>query len=259
MMGEDSLQDWFRTPLGELVAAAEREAVGRMLADCRPGFLVQLGAMGDSTALPVAGAVRQWIVDRDDSVRPCVRAWQDDLPFRSRSVDTLVMVHQLEFEHEPHALLREAERVLAPEGHMLLLAFNPMSLWGLGRVVGPLWGGAPPWCGHYYTGLRLRDWCRVLGLEHRQHERVFFRPPLQRPGIQQRLQALERMGRRFWPALGGVNAQLYRKRVCRAIPMGAVLQRKRTLAADAPAAAHARRRTAFKRMNATRENRRDLQ
>ncbi len=241
MMNAETLQAWYQSPLGELVAEAEREAAGRLLNGCCPGFLVQVGAMGNGESLPVANAVRQWVVDHDDRVRPGVVAWHDDLPFRSGSVDTVVVVHQLEFEPDPHRLLREVERILSPEGHVLILAFNPLSLWGLGRVAGPLRGGQPPWCGHYYTGKRLRDWCRVLGLEHRQHERLFFRPPVQRIGIQQRLQRLERLGRRFWPIFGGVHAELSRKRVARPVNMGAAVRRQSAPVMGSPAAAQARR------------------
>lgn len=259
-MDSAALQAWFRTPLGQLVAAAEREAVQALLAECRPGFVVQLGAMGDSEPAPVAGAVKRWLVDCDDSVSPGVKAWHDDLPFVSGTVDTLVLVHRLEFEDDPHRVLREAERVLAPEGHLLVLAFNPLSLWGLGRIAGPLRGGTPPWCGQYYTGLRLRDWCRLLGLEHRQHQRLFFRPPVQRGGVQKRLEVMERLGQRCWPVFGGVYAQLSRKRVARAIPMGALVRRREALVAGEPAAAQASRCACLiEHGTRANENDRDLQ
>ncbi len=151
-------------------------------------------------------------------------------------MDTLVLVHCLEFGTDPHALLREAVRVLAPEGHLLILAFNPMSLWGIGRMVAPLAGLGRPWAGHYYTALRLRDWCRLLGLEHREQRRLFFRPPIPHPGLQQRLAGLERVGSALWPMLGGVNLCVSRKRVPRAIPMGALLRRQKPVQAARPVA-----------------------
>ena len=68
--------------------------------------------------------------------------WCDllDLPFEAQSVDLLVMPHTLEFTSDPHRLLREAERVLMPEGRLIILGFNSLSLWGarqsLGKVAG---------------------------------------------------------------------------------------------------------------------------
>ncbi len=68
--------------------------------------------------------------------------WCDllDLPFEAQSVDLLVMPHTLEFARDPHRLLREAERVLVPEGQLIILGFNSLSLWGarqsLGKVAG---------------------------------------------------------------------------------------------------------------------------
>jgi len=39
------------------------------------------------------------------------------------------MPHTLEFTNDPHQVLREVDRVLIPEGHVVILAFNPWSLW----------------------------------------------------------------------------------------------------------------------------------
>src|SRR3546814_14976459 len=42
------------------------------------------------------------------------------LPFDSQSVDLLVLPHALECASDPHQLLREVERVLLPEGHVVI-------------------------------------------------------------------------------------------------------------------------------------------
>ena len=48
------------------------------------------------------------------------------------------MPHILEFADEPHQVLREVERVLVPEGHLVITGFNPASLWGLRQAAGAL-------------------------------------------------------------------------------------------------------------------------
>ncbi len=53
-----------------------------------------------------------------------------ELPFASQSLDLVVLPHVLEFAHEPHQILREVERVLIPEGQIIVTGFNPASLWG---------------------------------------------------------------------------------------------------------------------------------
>ena len=68
--------------------------------------------------------------------------WCDllDLPFEAQSVDLIVMPHTLEFTRDPHRLLREAERVLMPEGQLIILGFNSLSLWGARQSVGKVTG-----------------------------------------------------------------------------------------------------------------------
>ena len=55
----------------------------------------------------------------------------EELPFATHSIDLVVMPHILEFAEDPHQVLREVERVLVPEGHVVITGFNPASLWGL--------------------------------------------------------------------------------------------------------------------------------
>ena len=58
-----------------------------------------------------------------------------ELPFASQSLDLVVQPHVLEFAAEPHQVLREVERVLIPEGQLIICGFNPASLWGLRQSV----------------------------------------------------------------------------------------------------------------------------
>lgn len=62
-----------------------------------------------------------------------VRGDASVLPIATDSVDLLVLPHVLEFEDNPHQVLSEAGRVLKPEGHMIVLGFNPWSPKTIGR------------------------------------------------------------------------------------------------------------------------------
>lgn len=66
------------------------------------------------------------------------------LPFAPQSLDLLVLPHALEASPDPHAVLREAERVLVPEGRVVIIGFNPLSAWGVHVLRAQLcarWGG----------------------------------------------------------------------------------------------------------------------
>ena len=84
-----------------------------------------------------------------------------ELPFDSGSLDLVVMPHVLEFYEHPHHILREVERVLRPEGNIIISGFNPRSLWGASRA-GKQQGY--PWNGNFIALPRMKDWLALLGL-----------------------------------------------------------------------------------------------
>ncbi len=59
--------------------------------------------------------------------------------------------------------LREVERVLRPEGSLIISGFNPFSLWGMHRALGRKQGY--PWSGRFIALPRLKDWLALLGFE----------------------------------------------------------------------------------------------
>jgi len=85
--------------------------------------------------------------------------------------------HTLEFEPDPHEVLREVERVLAGEGHILILGFEPAGLWAIRHRVTR--GGFPPGLVRTLSRKRLRDWLRLLGFEVTSTHRFLTTPPLE--------------------------------------------------------------------------------
>jgi len=105
-------------------------------------------------------------------------AHSDELPLESDSIDTLIAHHSLEFSSNPHQVLREMQRVLAPQGHMLIVGFNPYSLLGVGASLrrmarNPLWRQQHPVSRH-----RLTDWLHLLGCEVQSCSNVYGLPPI---------------------------------------------------------------------------------
>jgi SAM-dependent methyltransferase len=89
----------------------------------------------------------------------------DDLPLESDSVDTIIAHHSLEFAARPHQVLREIQRVLTPQGHLLIVGFNPHSLLGINRRLRGL-SRKSVWHGHSpVSENRITDWLHLLGCE----------------------------------------------------------------------------------------------
>jgi SAM-dependent methyltransferase len=64
-------------------------------------------------------------------VQPALVTDFSALPFEENSLDLVVLPHSLELNLDPHTTLREVERVLVPEGKVVICCLNPASLWGL--------------------------------------------------------------------------------------------------------------------------------
>lgn len=134
------------------------------------------------------------------------------LPFDSSSVDLVLIPHGLEFSNHPHQVLREVERILVPEGVVLVSGFNPLSLWGLRRMLSG-GQGAFPWQGQYLSVARLKDWLALLGFEAQAVNFGCHQPPVAQQKWLERLQCLDRAGSRWWPMLGGVYVLQAVKRI----------------------------------------------
>lgn len=214
-----TLQGWYESPLGRTLAEAERDLLDRYLDRYTGARLLQIGGFGDGRRVRRANTSRQWLVDLPGQGPVDCRLRPEQLPFQSDTMDIVVLVHRLEFSPNPHRLLREAARVLSPEGHLLVLCFNLMSLWGAAHLWPGLRRRGAPWDGEYFSGRRLRDWLTLLELEVKTTERGFYRPPLNRPRLLERLERLETWGHRILPWLGGVQLIVAQKHVAGLTPL----------------------------------------
>ncbi|MGE5470853.1 MAG: class I SAM-dependent methyltransferase [Bacteroidota bacterium] len=124
------------------------------------------------------------------------------LPFAGQSIDLVVLPHVLEFSSDPHQILREIERVLIPEGQVIITGFNPLSLWGVRNYLDRR--GAFPWNGNYLTATRLKDWLKLLDFEVDRGSFGCYAPPFDHAQWLRRWHFMESAGRRWWGFSGGV-------------------------------------------------------
>ena len=146
----------------------------------------------------------------------------DALPFESSSLDLVLLPHTLELARDPHLALSEVERVLVPEGKVVIAGFNPASLWGLrqggGRLLGRLGvrrsaGLFLPTEGEFIAYSRLRDWLRLLSFEVEAGRFGCYRPALRSDKWLSRSAWIDSLGPRWWPVFGAVYLLVAVKRV----------------------------------------------
>ncbi len=133
----------------------------------------------------------------------------DALPFPEQSVDLVVLPHTLDLADDPHATLREVERILVPEGRVVIASLNPASLWGLRqrrvnllRRLGARMSFLPPHEGAFLGYWRLRDWLRLLGFEIEAGSFGCYRPALRTQRWLDRMAWMDPAGDRWWPIFG---------------------------------------------------------
>jgi SAM-dependent methyltransferase len=145
----------------------------------------------------------------------------------------VVLPHVLEFSADPHGILREAARVLMPDGQIVISGFNPLSLWGLRRALGP--GRRElPWCGRFIGLVRLKDWLQLLSFELNGGRFGRYAPPFAQVNWLERCAFMEKAGDRWWPITGGVYVV---RAVKRTVGMRLVMPKWRSQSAAAKAKA----------------------
>ena len=211
------MRHWYRGVAGAALLAQERSYIEAVLSDLFGYHLVQIGRCSEDILYASSRIKhRVMVVDhreevsgRDDS--DYIQASTGYLPLSSDSVDVVLLPHTLEFAASPHQILREVERILIPEGCVIILGFNPWSLWGVTRLLLG-WRGQVPWCGHFYSAGRIRDWLALLGFDSDVVHYHAYRPPLGHAEIIRRLAILERICQRFSAPIGGGYVVVGRKR-----------------------------------------------
>lgn len=191
--------EWSETPLGQYLYQREQAYFDLAVADLFGFNAVQVGNP-------------QWDMLRNSRIAhrfhvhqatAQVLAEPTHLPFANQSLDLLVLPHVLEFSDYPHQILREAERVLMPEGNLLISGFNPRSLWGMYHWMRRN-TQSYPWTGEFLNLTRLKDWLSLLNCDVVSGQMCCYAPPLNNPNWMRRFEIMELAGDRWWAKGGGV-------------------------------------------------------
>lgn len=206
-------RQWWQSALGQALLADERAVLAQAL---QGSYGVHWALLGPypGFAEELAGDIAHGFQFGHEvepgtpiALRSEVAAW----PLASETLTAVVLPHAYSHAEDPHGLLREAHRVLRAEGIVVVLGWNPWSLWGARIVLSRLWQlllrrrVRYPWCTRLLTAGRLREWCSVLGFEVLRVQGYGYRLPLDRlqgMGVLQRLvRGLQRL--RLAPFAGG--------------------------------------------------------
>ncbi|WP_348683439.1 class I SAM-dependent methyltransferase [Acidovorax soli] len=237
-----SLHHWFDSPPGRYLLAWEQQRFDEAVVDI-------FGYHGLQIGIPMLDGLRanrmphQWLALGEEGMAllpgtcaagppPAGAAPAPDplrllalladpvaLPFADNSLDLIVLPHTLEQSADPHAALREVERVLVPEGRVVISGLNPVSLWALrqhrARLYQRLGRGRLylPDAGEFIGYRRLRDWLRLLNFEVESARFGCYRPAVRSSHWLERFAWMDRLGDQWWPILGAAYFLVAVKRV----------------------------------------------
>jgi SAM-dependent methyltransferase len=178
-----ALRAWFRTPLGAALLEQEQRLVSDELGDLFGYHALQLGFDGSTSLFADCRVQRCFqagpLAPESGTCDAFVQCEFDALPFDSDSLDGVVVHHALEFAANPHAVLRELYRVTLPQGRVLIVGFNPLSLFGARMLAGRM-QAQTLWHNHLLSAARVCDWLELLGFGIKQTHFGFHRLPFHR-------------------------------------------------------------------------------
>jgi len=216
-----ALGPWLETPAGSYVRAWEQARLDALTVDIFGFNAMQIG-IPEINALQAKRMPNKWVsnmhmpslASSESSIPVVVVHDFAELPYASQSLDLVVLPHALEFSSEPHQVLREVERVLIPEGQLIVCGFNPASLWGMRQVAGRLTGAHfLPQDGEFISLPRLKDWLKLLNMEINRGHFGCYAPPCRTKKWLNRFSFMENAGDRWWPYFGAVYMVQAIKRV----------------------------------------------
>lgn len=168
-------------------------------------YALEMGALSGHTSIFKHSRVAFSASLGTDQQKNDILAVPEQLPLETDNIDLVVASHVLEASTDPHQVLREIDRILVPEGQLILIGFNP---WSLMRSCSALRQKVD-----LPNMSRVRDWFSLLGFEMLDLQYLGFRPGLQNEKLYQRLSWMESCGKMAWPMFSNLYVIHAKKQV----------------------------------------------
>ena len=238
---DTAFSSWLRTPAGTELLQAEQRVLDEVLPRMT-GYRALQCSVGEPVPLLGASRLRNhYVLARAPREGAQLAGRTDALPVAKASLDLVLLHHSLDFDDNPHQVLREAARALVPGGCLVVVGFNPASLAGIGRWL-YLASGRAPWLARFLSPRRVGDWLNVLACEPEGYESGHYLP-FGGERLHRRLGWLEHLGARLWSQRGAFYVLVARKRAAMVRPVDNRLARERGPQIIPVPAAHWRRRS----------------
>ncbi|MTI14651.1 class I SAM-dependent methyltransferase [Sansalvadorimonas verongulae] len=158
-----AVREWFTSERGQFLLETEQRLLGTLLPRMFGHHACTLGILPDASLLDETPIVHKTFLSPLDErpVERMVRLSVTDWPIQPRSMDVVLLHHALEFAERPHRMLRESCRAILPGGRLVVVGFNPRSLWNPVRMLG-LGQDRAIRRAKFYHPRRIKDWLTLL-------------------------------------------------------------------------------------------------
>ncbi len=162
------LFSFYQTPQGKLLRILEKKYLRKSITVSCKQTILQVGSLGgESDFIDCSLYNKYYIIDSKGDGCPeavKIRATSFNLPIQSDTVDLVLLPHILEFDANRFQTMREIERVLKPEGEVIILNFNPLNIW---VRLQSIWDKkmSDSWRGYFISRARISDWLKLLNFE----------------------------------------------------------------------------------------------
>jgi len=145
--------------------------------------------------------------NKNDNIPSSLISTTEQLPIATDNVDLVIASHTLESSQDPHQVLREIDRVLVPEGHCILIGFNPSPISQLrtqfGQLIRSKLKQDKNSC-KMQSVTRVKDWFSLLGFEVMDVHYMGMRPAIKNQKLFDSLSWLENLNEYAGSVLGNM-------------------------------------------------------
>ncbi|WP_068638081.1 class I SAM-dependent methyltransferase [Oleiphilus sp. HI0061] len=191
---QQQLEQWFQSALGRSLLADQRRNIANKIHRL---FGYHQAEIGVSHRVPVGNpsslghkfyVLPEWEPDLPEN---SIISSSEELALESETQDVVILHHALDFSSAPHQTLREAARVLKSSGTMVIVGFNPLSTWGVRRLLGR--SQQAPWNSCFIGGKRIEDWLNLLDFRVGTTKYHYYGLPFNNAGLFRRFLWLDKV------------------------------------------------------------------
>jgi len=161
---QNPLAEWFDEGFGQKLYQQQKTCCEQGLNRLFGYRLAQLGVSPRHSLLRNLQPSHKFILSRALKGASCQCEF-DALPLPSDTIDIVLLHHVLDFSSHPHRDLIEAARLVKAGGHIVIVGFDPLSLFGLYKWLAAVYSDKVVWRHNSLRQGRVIDWLQLLGFQ----------------------------------------------------------------------------------------------